>query len=63
LRSLPVAEGRALTTKEKTIHEQGLVAVLRELHDELDAAVLQAYGLAPSQGTDALLTQLIALDA
>lgn len=33
-----------LTAKEKTIHEQGLVSVLRELHDALDAAVLEAYG-------------------
>ncbi|MBU0893796.1 MAG: class I SAM-dependent DNA methyltransferase, partial [Gammaproteobacteria bacterium] len=38
-------EGRALTAKEKTQHSQGLVGVLRELHDELDAAVLAAYGL------------------
>lgn len=43
--------GEALNAKEKTIHEQGLVSVLRELHDRLDAAVLAAYGwsdLAPA---------------
>ena len=33
-----------LTAKDKTIHEQGLVSVLRELHDELDRAVFAAYG-------------------
>jgi len=33
-----------LTAKEKTIHEQGLVSVLRELHDDLDRAVFAAYG-------------------
>jgi hypothetical protein len=33
-----------LTAKERTIHEQGLVSVLRQLHDELDEAVLYAYG-------------------
>lgn len=33
-----------LTAKEKPIHEQGLVSVLRELHDELDRAVFAAYG-------------------
>jgi hypothetical protein len=33
-----------LTEKEKEIHEQGLVSVLRELHDDLDRAVFQAYG-------------------
>ena len=54
---------RALTAKEKTIHEQGLVSVLRELHDELDTAVLQAYGLQAGQTTDALLTHLVALNA
>jgi hypothetical protein len=36
--------GEALTDKDKTIHEQGLVSVLRELHDELDHAVFAAYG-------------------
>lgn len=36
--------GTALSAKEKLIHEQGLVSVLRQLHDELDAAVLAAYG-------------------
>ncbi|MGH8461610.1 MAG: class I SAM-dependent DNA methyltransferase, partial [Stenotrophobium sp.] len=38
--------GAALNPKEKTIHEQGLVGVLASLHDELDAAVLDAYGWA-----------------
>jgi len=44
--------GDVLTAKEKTNHEQGLVAVLKTLHDELDRAVLDAYGwsdLAPLQ--------------
>ncbi|MGK4342628.1 class I SAM-dependent DNA methyltransferase [Ectopseudomonas oleovorans] len=36
--------GEPLTAKDKTIHEQGLVSVLRELHDELDRAVFAAYG-------------------
>lgn len=36
--------GDTLSTKEKTIHEQGLVSVLRELHDQLDRAVFEAYG-------------------
>ncbi|MEO6017239.1 MAG: DNA methyltransferase [Polaromonas sp.] len=56
-------EGRELSAKEKTIHAQGLVAVLKELHDELDATVLQAYGLEPQLETDALLTHLVALNA
>jgi hypothetical protein len=36
--------GEPLTAKERTIHEQGLVSALRQLHDELDAEVLSAYG-------------------
>ncbi len=36
--------GEPLTAKEKLIHDQGLVTVLRQIHDELDEAVLEAYG-------------------
>lgn len=36
--------GETLTTKEKTIHEHGLISVLKELHDQLDAAVFEGYG-------------------
>lgn len=55
--------GRTLTAKEKTQHTQGLVGVLRELHDELDAAVLTAYGLSADADTDAVLHRLVALNA
>ena len=56
-------EGRELTAKEKTMHTQGLVGVLRELHDELDAAVLTAYGLTKTADTEAILTRLVQLNA
>ena len=36
--------GEPLTDKDKAIHEQGLVSVLQQIHDELDAAVFAAYG-------------------
>ena len=39
-----IRAGEPLTAKDQPIHEQGLVSVLRSLHDELDAAVLAAYG-------------------
>ena len=42
--ALPGSNETPLTDKEKEIHEQGLVSVLRELHDDLDRAVFQAYG-------------------
>ena len=36
--------GEALTANDLAVHEHGLVSVLRTLHDDLDAAVLDAYG-------------------
>ncbi len=36
--------GEVLTAKDKIVHEQGLVSVLKQMHDELDLAVLEAYG-------------------
>lgn len=36
--------GETLSAKDRTIHQQGLVSVLRELHDALDRAVFDAYG-------------------
>jgi hypothetical protein len=42
--ALPGSKDIPLTAKEKEIHEQGLVSVLRELHDDLDRAVFEAYG-------------------
>ena len=41
----------------------GLVGVLRELHDELDTAVLAAYGWSDQPATDELLSRLVALNA
>jgi len=67
--------GEPLNAKEKTLHEQGLVSVLRSLHDELDAAVLAAYGwsdlgavpwgdeAARAAWTESLLERLVALNA
>jgi hypothetical protein len=67
--------GEPLNAKDKALHEQGLVSVLQSLHDELDAAVLQAYGwsdlgavpwadeTARAAWTEALLERLVALNA
>ncbi len=40
----PHVGGYELTPKEKLTHDLGLVSVLKQLHDELDAAVCTAYG-------------------
>jgi hypothetical protein len=80
---LPGGEGRGegerprqsiLTAKEKLIHDQGLVSVLKQLHDDLDAAVFAAYGWVragrangkpePENLTDQeILERLVALNA
>ena len=39
-----VRAGTPLTAKEKAIHDKGLVSILQQIHDELDAAVFEAYG-------------------
>lgn len=39
-----IRSGEALNAKDKIIHDQGLVSVLKQLHDDLDSAVLEAYG-------------------
>ena len=44
--------GEPLTAKEKQVHDQGLVTVLRQIHDELDAAVLEAYGWSDLRSRD-----------
>jgi len=49
----------------RSINEMGLIGVLRSLHDELDAAVLQAYGwgdLNLPADTDELLVRLVELN-
>ena len=54
--------GEPLTAKEKTSHEQGLVAILKELHDELDAAVFAAYGWPATLSDAEILEKVVALN-
>jgi hypothetical protein len=39
-----VRAGRPLNAKEKAIHDKGLVSILKQIHDDLDLAVFEAYG-------------------
>ena len=55
--------GEALTEKERVIHEQGLVSVLKQIHDDLDAAVLEAYGWPATLADEEILERLVALNA
>jgi hypothetical protein len=52
-----------LSDKEKVIHEQGFVSVLRQLHDDLDAAVFDAYGWPATLTDNKILERLVALNA
>lgn len=54
--------GEPLTAKEQTIHEQGLVSVLRQIHDELDAAVFDAYGWPHDLADEEILQRLVDLN-
>ena len=54
--------GEALTAKEKVIHEHGLVSVLKQIHDDLDAAVFDAYGWPHDLTDEQILERLVALN-
>ncbi len=55
--------GEVLTAKEKVIHEHGLVSVLKRTHDDLDAAVFDAYGWPHDLTDEQILEKLVALNA
>ena len=54
--------GETLTEDERQIHEQGLVGVLGELHDELDEAVAAAYDWPAGLKEEEILYRLVALN-
>lgn len=56
-------EGATLTEKDRQIHEKGLVAVLRKIHDELDRLVAAAYGWPADISEDDILAGLVNLNA
>jgi hypothetical protein len=52
-----------LSPKEQETHEQGLVSIIKQLHDELDAAVCAAYGWPADLSDEDILERLVALNA
>ena len=52
-----------LTAEDRRIYDAGLVGVLRELHDELDAAVFAAYGWPAALSDEDILASVVALNA
>ncbi len=51
-----------LTAKERKIHDDGLVSVLKQIHDDLDAAVFEAYGWPGTLTDEEILERLVALN-
>ncbi len=54
--------GETLTEKERKIHDKGLLSILRQLHDDLDAAVFDAYGWPITLTDEEILERLVALN-
>jgi hypothetical protein len=55
--------GAQLTAKEQITHEEGLISVLSQLHNDLDAAVAAAYGVPATATDEEILTFLCKLNA
>lgn len=55
-------EGRPLTEAERDIHDRGLVTLIRQHHDAIDALVAQAYGWSTDLSDEDILTRLVALN-
>jgi hypothetical protein len=52
-----------LTEQEINIYNSGLIGILREIHDDLDRAVLEAYGWPSTLTTEEILSRIVALNA
>lgn len=55
--------GEPLTTKDKAIHDAALVSTLKQLHDDLDRAVADAYGWSWPLTDAEILHRVVALNA
>lgn len=58
-----VRAGEPLSAKDRKVYDDGLVGILKELHDQLDAAVADAYGWPANLSTDEILHRLVELNA
>jgi len=54
--------GGTMSAREKTVVEAGLIAVLKGIHERLDAAVFDAYGWPADLSDDEILERLVALN-
>jgi hypothetical protein len=58
----PCARAVALTEAERDIHDRGLVTLIRQHHDAIDALVAEAYGWPADLSDEEILTRLVALN-
>ncbi len=54
--------GRALSEAERDIHDRGLVTLIRQHHDAIDALVAEAYGWPADLPDEEILVRLVALN-
>jgi hypothetical protein len=54
--------GERIEGKDREIYDQGLIGILRDLHDQIDTAVAQAYGWPATLTDDEILHRLVDLN-
>ena len=57
-----VRAGEALSDADKDVYDAGLVGILRKIHDDIDAAVAEAYGWPVDISDEEILERLVALN-
>jgi hypothetical protein len=55
--------GEPLSVASQVIHDHGLISVLRDIHDDIDRAVAEAYGWPSDLSTEDVLFRLVELNA
>jgi hypothetical protein len=55
--------GESLSDRDKAINDDGLISTLKQIHDEMDAAVLEAYGWPVTLSDEELLSRLVQLNS
>jgi hypothetical protein len=55
--------GESLNDRDLVIHEQGLVSILKQIHEDLDVAALEAYGWPANLTDEEILSRLVQLNA
>lgn len=54
--------GERIEGKDREIYDQGLISILKDLHDQIDAAVAEAYGWPANLSDDEILHRLVDLN-